>query len=281
MSALQLVGAAADFFGVDITRTFTPLIASSKPPWFTTLGLNVKRSEFEGMPVWTIQSPTPSDKTVIAIHGGAYILQPMVLHWLNYAALARDTGATVVVPIYPLAPQGTAATVVPVIADFITDEVDRNGADNVSVYGDSACGGLALAAMQELVRRGDPTPAKMVLLSPWLDVTMADPRLASVKDPVLRSASLREAGLEWAGTLDPDDPRVSPINGSLAGLPPTTVYSGSLDLLSVDALRLRDTASSEGADFTFVLRSGVMHDWPILPLPEGFAVQKQLFGELV
>ena len=122
------------------------------------------------MPVWTLQSPgSSSGKTVVAIHGGAFVVQPNIFHWLDYAAMARDTGATVVVPIYPLAPQGTAATVVPAMADLISSQIDQHGAENVSVYGDSAGGGMALAAVQELVRRGDPVPSHMVLISPALD----------------------------------------------------------------------------------------------------------------
>jgi triacylglycerol lipase len=277
----QAASSVSNLLGVDLVTPLVPLISSDNPPWFTTLGLKVEKTEFEGMPVWTIQSPTPSDRTVVAVHGGAYTAQPNVLNWFNYASLARDTGAIVVVTIYPLAPRGTAAAVVPVIADLFSDQVARNGADDVSVYGDSAGGGLALAAMQEVVRRGDPTPASMVLLSPWLDVTVADPRQADIKDPILNRSTLQKAGLEWAGSLDPSDPLVSPINGSLTGLPPTFVYSGSLDILSVDTLRLRDKAISEDADFDFVLRKNLLHDWPILPLPEGFAVQKQVFGELV
>ena len=67
--------------------------------------------------------------------GGDYVIQPTILfHWLKYAALARDTGATVVVPIYPVAPQGTAGTVVPQMADIISSEIDQHGAENVSVY---------------------------------------------------------------------------------------------------------------------------------------------------
>ena len=54
--------------------------------------------------------------------------------------MARNTGATVIVPIYPLAPQGTAATVVPAMADLISSQIDQHGAENVSVYGDSAGG---------------------------------------------------------------------------------------------------------------------------------------------
>ena len=84
------------------------------------------------------------------------VYQPTIFHWLNYAAMARDTGATVVVPLYPLAPQGTAATDVPAMADLISSQIDQHEAENVSVYVDSSGGGLALAAVQELVRRGDP-----------------------------------------------------------------------------------------------------------------------------
>ena len=49
--------------------------------------------------------------------------------------MARDTGATVVVPLYPLAPQGqTAATDVPAMADLISSQIDQHEAKNVSVF---------------------------------------------------------------------------------------------------------------------------------------------------
>ena len=69
---------------------------------------------------------------MVAIHGGAYIFEP-TSSWLDYASLARDTGATVIVPIYPLAPQGSAGTVVPQMADLISSQIDHHGSDNVSV----------------------------------------------------------------------------------------------------------------------------------------------------
>ena len=68
-------------------------------------------------------------------------------------------------------------------------------------------------------------------------------------------------GRLWAGDIDPADPRVSPLYGSLAGLPPTAVYSGSLDLLSPQVLRLRERALAEDVDMKFVLRKGLFHDW--------------------
>lgn len=244
----------------------------------------MRRSEFEGWDVYAVASARPSSKRVIAIHGGAYVAQPTLLHWFDYAALARDTGATVIVPLYPLAPAGTADTVVPLMADFIAEQVASHGAGNVSLYGDSAGGGLALAAAQEFVRRNDPRPAHVVLVSPWLDVTLTNPAIASVRDPVLNVTRLKRDGLLWAGGSDPTDPRVSPLYGSLSGLPPAAVYAGSLDVLSPDVLVLQEKAlATAGAKFTFILRKGEIHNWAMggLPLlPEAVEVRPDIYRQL-
>ena len=291
VGAFRLLGVVGKLFGAQSALTFGfspsflgPLLASDSPPSWTTLGLNVQRSEFDGAAVWTLQSPgSSSDETVVAVPGGGYVYQPTFFHWLDYAAMARDTGATVVVAIYPLAPQGTAATVVPQTADVIAYEIAQHGAENVSVYGDSAGGGLALLAVQELVRRRDPVPSHMVLISPWLDASMSDPASQAIDDPNLNYSEMKTWGLLWAGDLDPADPRVSPLFGSLDGLPPTAVYSGSLDLLSPDALRLRDRALAEGADITFVLRKDEPHIWPtafVFLVPEAAAVRPDIYEQL-
>ena len=150
------------------------------------------------------------------------------------------------------------------MADFISSQIVQNGAENVSVYGDSAGGGLALAAVQELVRHGQPVPSRMVLASPWLDVTLRNPAIQFIGNlDYLNAPLLRKDGQLWAGNLDPTDPRVSPLYGSLAGLPPTAVYSGSLEVFAPDVLVLQGKAlATPGADFTFILRKGELHDWP-------------------
>ena len=284
-AVFAVVGAVGDFLGVDLTIPLVQLLSSDSPPWFTTLGLNVQRSEFEGMPVWALQSPgSSSEKTVVAPHGGAFVSQPSIFNWLAYAAMASDTGATVIVPIYPLVPQGTAGTVVPAMADLISSQIDQHGAENVSVFGDSAGGNLALAAVQELVRRGDPVPSHMVLISPALDATLSNPAIQFVDDPVFSVVlpDLHNYAQLWAGGLDLTDPLVSPLYGSLAGLPPTAVYAGSRDIVAPDVLVLQDNAlATPGADFTFILRKGEPHDWAILTiLPETQAVLPDIYQQL-
>ncbi|BBZ74771.1 hypothetical protein MANY_01080 [Mycolicibacterium anyangense] len=252
------------------------------PPWYSTVGLTVSRADVNGMPVYTLAPPTPSGDYVVALHGGGYVSQPLVFEWLANGAIARQTGATVVVPMYPLAGQGgTAATVVPAVADLLSALVDVHGADHVSLTGASAGGGLALAATQELVRRGAATPGRIVLISPWLDASVSDPASGLIWDPLLDVRQLQTFGLAWANGLDLTDPRASPLYGSLDGLPPIAVYSGSRDLLAPDTLRLRQRAITQGLDMTFVLRDGQFHGWPLfLPLPDAVSSLRTIEQQL-
>lgn len=280
------VGALGNAVGTDLSFPVTRLLMSARPPWITTMGLTVQSSEFEGMPVWTLQSSDPSGKEVVGIHGGALILQPLIFNWLSYAAIARETGATVIVPIYPLVPQGTARTVVPAMADLISAHIDDKGADNVSVFGDSSGANIALTAVQELVRRGHSVPTHMVLASPPLDASLSNPAIPLVHDALFSSrhtvAVVLDSSRQWADGLDPSDPLVSPLFGSLAGLPSTTVYAGSRDVVAPDVLLLQDkAAATPGADFSFVLRKGEPHDFAVVTLlPETRALMPDIYRQL-
>ncbi|MGV0793134.1 alpha/beta hydrolase fold domain-containing protein [Mycolicibacterium sp. XJ1819] len=288
VTGLRVVDAALRPFGglLEFTSLRVPLFTDGVPPFFFRHGLKVTRDEFDGMPVWTLRPNNPSEQHVVALHGGAYVATASLFHWWTYTDMARDTGATVMVPLYPLVPDGgTAAVSVPKTADFIDQLIAEHGAENVSVIGDSAGGGLALAAVQELVHRGTPVPSRMVLFAPWLDVTVSDPLSVRLDpgDPLLDVPNLRQAGQDWGGELGAEHPYASPLYGSLEGLPPTAVYSGSLDLLTPDALRLRQRVLEEGYDnFTFDLRSGLLHDWAIFGfLPDARSVRPSVYDNLI
>lgn len=286
VAGLRLVKAIGKLVGLNLGGAGLAILPSTSPPPLVTQGLNVHQTEFGGWQVWILQPASPSGKYIVGLHGGGFNLQPTILHWYDYASIVRNTGATVIVPIYPLVQEGgTAATVVPQTADLISSLIDQHGADAVSVYGDSAGANIALAATQELVRRGDPTPARMVLISPVVDLSMSNPAISLIDDPVLGGGDGANAsGLLWSGG-DLTNPLASPLYGSVAGLPPTWVYTGSLELLAPDVLRLQDKAIAEGADVTFILRKGEIHDWAgpgsIIPFTEGASVRPQIYRQLV
>ncbi len=259
-----------------------PFITDGVPRFFFTRGLDVAHTEFERMSVLTFTPPHPTREVVIAIHGGAYVGEATIFHWWTYTAMARQTGATVVVPDYTLSPAGTAETEVPRMADFISQMIHEHSAEKVSLLGDSAGGGFALLAVQELVRRNAKTPEHLVLLAPWLDVSMKDPRSATIDDPLLDVGNMTKDGKLWAGELDTRNPLVSPLFGSLDGLPPTSVYSSTRDVLTIDTLRLRDRVLAEHIpNMTFRLRQGLLHDFVIYaPLPDAQAERTNLYRDL-
>ena len=139
--------------------------------------------------------------------------------------------------------------------------------------------------MQELVRRGDPVPSHMVLISPALDLTFSNPAIQFVDDPVFSGlffSNVRKNAQLWAGDLGLTDSWVSPLFGSLAGLPPTALYFGSVEIFAPDGLVLQDKAlATPGADFTFILRKGELHIWAVNTiLPETKAVLPDIYQQL-
>ncbi|ORV46288.1 PE domain-containing protein [Mycobacterium conspicuum] len=273
-----------------LTGAVFSLEFSNTPPKLLTmlLGETVQHTTFDGMPVLQITPAHPSGHYVVALPGGDYSLEPSFFNWLDYTLMANQTGATIEVPFYPLVPQGgTAEVVVPEIASFISMQIAQHGAPNVSVTGDSSGGNLALATVEYMVANNETVPGSMVLVSPWLDVTNSNPNIALTHDPLVNSPLI--SGLiggnqpnvpsEWAGNLPETDYLVSPLYGSLKGLPPTYVYDGSLDSVTPDGIVLQQEAVAQGAPISFIFASGQVHDWVYLT-PDGFELLPQIYREL-
>lgn len=256
----------------------------AKPPSFLIKGLDVSMQIIADWPVWVIK-PAHSvihKRVITCIHGGSYISEIMSVQWKSYIDLVKDTEATAVIPLYPLAPHGTASSVVPLMANLISEQIAIYGENSVSVIGDSAGGGLALASVQEIINRGNKPPAKLFLISPWLDVTISDPRSQTVDDPMLNIDYLTTAGKLWAGELKPSNPYASPLFGNLIELPNTTIFSGTLDLLYPDTLRLKDSCEKEGAPIEVDIRSGLIHCWAGIPyLPEANSVHELIVKRII
>ncbi|WP_433781546.1 alpha/beta hydrolase fold domain-containing protein [Actinomycetospora sp. CA-101289] len=253
--------------------------ARAAPPRWLRTRADVTVSEVAGWPVYDVgpRGGSPS-RRVLYLHGGAYVAEVVLHHWLFVARLAAATDSRVRVPIYPLAPTATADRVVPAVTDLAADLVDTAGPADTVLMGDSAGGGLALAAAQGLRDRGVPAPAHTVLISPWLDVGLGDPAIAATerRDPMLAVAGLRAAGDLYRGDLAADDPVVSPLHGDLDGLGPVTVFSGTRDVLHPDAERFADVARAAGVPLRYRPAPEMLHVYPLLPIPEARAARRTI-----
>jgi len=237
-------------------------------------GIVATRRDVGGWPVFEVGEAT-AERRAIFLHGGVYSFEIDPLHWKLVAELASH-GVRVTVPIMPLAPLGTASVVVPAVADLTTALVDEVGASNVSIVGDSSGGGMALAVAMLMRDRGLPPLHATVLISPWLDISGTDPRLAEIapSDPWLAVPGTHAAGALYRAELPESHPFVSPINGTLEGLGPITMFSGTRDILNADAARLVTLAAETGHPLDYHEGVGMIHNYPILPMPEGAMARK-------
>ncbi len=250
------------------------------PPRRMPSGVRVSaRRGPQDWPVYDLRPARGEPRAVVLfLHGGAYFRQVKAQHWRFAAHLASTLDAQVVVPVYPLAPTATADVVVPVAVELATELLGAELRRPLALVGDSAGAGMALAVAQELRRDGRPPPVGLGLVSPWVDVSCRDPGLAerADRDPWLQVPGLTAAGDAYRGSLAADHPWVSPIAGLLTGLPPMLVFSGTDDILNVDAHRLVDAVTEGGGSVRLVEQPGQIHDYVLHPTREGRAARRQM-----
>lgn len=234
-----------------------PRTAAAPPRWLSSRWMLSESSKL-GRPLTTlIPRRTTRPVTVVYIHGGAYVNEITAPHWAIIDRLARDTGATVLVPAYGLAPEHTVDEAFELLTAILTDVRTQRPGDRIFLAGDSAGGGLALAFAQEH-RDDDLRPDGLFLFSPWLDVTMENPDARRMEkiDAMLGIDGLRYWGEQWAGWRPVRDPRVSPGLGELSDLPSTWVYQGGRDLFLPDVAKFTVAARAAGSP----VRSRVFRD---------------------
>lgn len=105
-----------------------------------------------------------------------------------FGKLIERTGRTVVIPDYPLAPEHQFEETTEMVYTALVNLINRVGAENVTLIGDSAGGGMAFALSQKLRDDKGVQPSQIILLSPLLDMTKSNPEILKVDkyDPILR-----------------------------------------------------------------------------------------------
>lgn len=215
--------------------------------------------EAEGLSITRVCHSENPNGVVLYLHGGGYIIGSSRTHRGITGHLAKASGAMVIVPDYRLAPENpypAALDDAETIYRALLDE--GHPATSVSLAGDSAGGGLAIALAMRLRDKGLPIPSSVMVMSPWTDLSNA--QLYSPEcEPVLQRRWIDKAARLYCASEPVSNPYVSPVFGDLSGLPPLLIQAGSQEILLNDARRLMDVANRDSVDARLEIYNSLWH----------------------
>lgn len=199
------------------------------------------------------------DRRILYCFGGGYTTGSAFEDLIVAAPIARLTGAVVIAPEYPLAPEHPwpAAT----DAGYAVYKA-MTATGPLALMGESAGGNMALTILQRARREGVVPPQALALLSPWCDLADGGDSLAfnDGRDPSLSVADIEAMTRLYAGGADRASPAISPIYGDFdADMPPTLITSGTRDLLMSQSVRLATVMRAAGAPVDLRLWDGLWH----------------------
>ena len=223
---------------------------------------------------WSVADGADQDKVILYVHGGGYVMGSAGSHRDMTGRLSQASGARVLSLNYRLAPEHPfPAPVDDSVAAYRWLLGQGIQASNIAIAGDSAGGGLALAALIAIRDAGEPVPAAGIGISPWVDMegTGESMTTRAAVDPVVQKEGLLGMAKLYLGDADPKNPLAAPLHANLAGLPPLLIQVGDSETLLDDATRITERARKADVDVTLKIWDEMPHVWHLFApiLPEG------------
>lgn len=198
---------------------------------------------------------------VLHFHGGGYRLGGPEWEAPFATALAERCSVEVIVPQYRLAPEHPfpgGLTDAHACLAALREEI---GNARLVVSGDSAGAGLA-SALGVFSSLGDgPNIDGLVLLSPFLDLTVSAASYIenADTDPMFSKESATDAAELYLQGFDPRHPLVSALHAPITGYPPALISVGTGEVLRDDSLRFHEKLLAIGGTSELVPVDGMEH----------------------
>ena len=217
---------------------------------------------------------TGTRQVLLYVHGGAFVAGSCLSSRSVAARLADASELPVLTLNYRLAPEHPfPAAIEDVTAAYHWLLTSGAQPYEVAMVGDSAGGNLVLATLLTLRDLGEPLPAAVVLLSPWVDLAATGASFLgqAEADPYLIPQFMQAAARRYLGEIDPQTSPASPLYGDLGGLPPLLIQVGTDEIFLDDSLRLAQRIHAAGGTVPLEIWEGMWHVWHYFAalIPEG------------
>jgi acetyl esterase/lipase len=206
-------------------------------------------------------------QVLLVLHGGGFALGSSASHRKLAGHIAKACGATAFVADFRLAPEHPYPAQID-DASAVIDALIAGGTrpEDITPVGDSAGASVSIATVLRRMRRGEPVPAQVITISPWLDMENSG---ATIETNDATDFLIAREGLQGnidrylSGGASPTDPLVNPLYADFTGFPRLFVTASDTESLFADAERLDRIARRDGVDVTFSVAHGQQHVWPL------------------
>ena len=215
---------------------------------------------------WSAAPGVDESRVLLFLHGGGYCSGSIVSHRTMASRAGAAAGMRALALEYRLAPEHPyPAALEDARAAFAALLAQGFSANDIAVGGDSAGGGLTLALMVAQRDAGLPLPGCAWLASPWVDLAMTGASMDAKDsvDPLIHRGYLEELSAAYRGAVAAEDPRVSPLQADLRGLPPVLVQVGSAETLLDDAVRIAGRLGAADVPVRLEVWPHMIHAWPL------------------
>ena len=196
---------------------------------------------------------------ILYFHGGGYVSGTCNSHRAITAKFVKGSRIGALLFEYRLAPEHPYPAALEDSLQAYHWLIKQNVApDQIAFVGDSAGGGLCLAALLALRDQGAPLPAAAVAYSPVTDLTCSGESYRTKAKACLSPAGMAAAlAKHYAGSTDCTLPYISPLYGELQELPPLLIYAGEDETLRDDSVYFAAKAKAAGVDVTLRIGEGM------------------------
>ena len=162
------------------------------------------------------------------------------------------------------------------VIGLISDIKNLENGKNSIWAGESAGGGLSTGLAVD--DSFNIKPDKLVLLSPWLDLSdrNRDRSYLKNKDILLALDGMHFVGEYYAGEFDPTDPILSPVFADINNFPETLIQVCSNELLYNDAIEFTKKLREKGTKYELQVWDDLWHAWHFFPIKESSDALKKI-----
>src|SRR5437016_307078 len=237
----------ADFWPVPDDASITPVEVAGRPA------------------EWVAAPGARSDRTVLYLHGGGYVIGSLATHRDLATRVSRASASRALLLDYRLAPEHPfPAALEDAMAAYRWLLLNGHDPRRLALAGDSAGGGLTLATLVGLRDAGGSLPSAAVCLSPWADLALLGESMESRAndDPAVDRMTLQRWADQYLAGIDPRQPLASPLYADLSGLPPLLLLVGTAEVLLDDAARVAQKATAAGVEVVYEQWPDLGHVFP-------------------